>query len=166
MKDCGFAANTYQELIDRETNPYEKSVRHTGAGSGAGRSLSRFGSDLPPRRPIRPSGSYAGSRYYENYKRVPVTGDGRTDLVAIALSQLGYQEGNANGNLYLEFDRLRAIMLGEKITATIWDGDTQVGRTIEYSVYTYVQRNQNTTNVAMRELLEAIYNYGESAKNA
>jgi hypothetical protein len=73
---------------------------------------------------------------------------------------------DANGNLYLEFDRLRAIMLGEKITATIWDGDTQVGRTIEYSVYTYVQKNQNTTNVAMRELLEAIYNYGESAKNA
>jgi hypothetical protein len=29
-----------------------------------------------------------------------------------------------------------------------------------------VQKNQNTTNVAMRELLEAIYNYGESAKNA
>ena len=113
-----------------------------------------------------PSGSYAGSRYYENYKRVPITGEGRTDLVAMALSQLGYQEGNANGNLYLEFDRLRAIMLGEKITATIWDGDTQVGRTIEYSVYTYVQKNQNTTNVAMRELLEAIYNYGESAKNA
>jgi hypothetical protein len=45
-----------------------------------------------------PSSSYAGSRYYENYKRVPITGDGRTDLVAIALSQLGYQEGNANGN--------------------------------------------------------------------
>ena len=45
-----------------------------------------------------PSTSYAGSRYYENYKRVPITGDGRTDLIAIALSQLGYQEGNANGN--------------------------------------------------------------------
>ena len=71
-----------------------------------------------------------------------------------------------NGNLYLEFDKLRAVQLGEKITATIWDGDTQVGRTIEYSVYTYIYRNQNTSDVAMRELLEAIYNYGESAKNA
>jgi hypothetical protein len=57
-------------------------------------------------------------------------------------------------------------MLGEKITATIWDGDTQVGRTIEYSVYTYVQKNQNNSNTAMAELLQAIYNYGESAKNA
>jgi hypothetical protein len=26
-----------------------------------------------------------------------------------------------------------------------------------------VQKNQNTTNVAMRELLEAIYNYGAAA---
>ncbi|WP_221935830.1 hypothetical protein, partial [Klebsiella pneumoniae] len=28
----------------------------------------------------------------------PITGDNRTDLVAIALSQLGYQEGASNGN--------------------------------------------------------------------
>jgi GH25 family lysozyme M1 (1,4-beta-N-acetylmuramidase) len=71
-----------------------------------------------------------------------------------------------NGNLFLEFDKLRAIMLGEKITATIWDGDTQVGRTVEYSVYTYVQMNQNSSDTALRELLQAIYNYGESAKRA
>ncbi|MBQ8880751.1 MAG: CHAP domain-containing protein, partial [Oscillospiraceae bacterium] len=44
-----------------------------------------------------PSSSYASGMYYGNYKRVPITGDGRTDLIAIALSQLGYQEGNANG---------------------------------------------------------------------
>ena len=71
-----------------------------------------------------------------------------------------------NGNLFLEFDKLRAIMLGEKITATIWDGDTQISRTVEYSAYTYVQKNQNTSNTAVRELLQAIYNYGESAKKA
>ena len=35
-----------------------------------------------------PSASYAGGRYYRNYKRVPITGDNRTDLIAIALSQL------------------------------------------------------------------------------
>ncbi|MBQ2943725.1 MAG: InlB B-repeat-containing protein, partial [Ruminococcus sp.] len=44
-----------------------------------------------------PSASYAGSRYYRNYQRVPITGDNRSDLIAIALSQLGYQEGAANG---------------------------------------------------------------------
>ena len=44
-----------------------------------------------------PSASYASGRYYRNYLRVPITGDNRTDLIAIALSQLGYQEGAANG---------------------------------------------------------------------
>lgn len=45
-----------------------------------------------------PSSSYKNGRYYDNYTRVPITGDGRTDVLAIALSQLGYQEGAANGN--------------------------------------------------------------------
>ncbi|MBQ9743402.1 MAG: hypothetical protein IJV88_07105 [Ruminococcus sp.] len=44
-----------------------------------------------------PSASYAAGRYYRNYQQVPITGDNRTDLIAIALSQLGYQEGAANG---------------------------------------------------------------------
>lgn len=45
-----------------------------------------------------PSHSYAGGMYYSNYKRVPITGDNPTDLIAIALSQLGYQEGAASGS--------------------------------------------------------------------
>lgn len=45
-----------------------------------------------------PSTSYKNGRYYDHYVQVPITGDNRTDLVAIALSQLGYQEGAANGN--------------------------------------------------------------------
>ncbi len=44
-----------------------------------------------------PSSSYASGKYYGNYLRVPITGDQRTDLIAIALSQLGYQEGASNG---------------------------------------------------------------------
>ena len=59
-----------------------------------------------------PSSSYAGGVYYDNFKKVPITGDGRTDVIAIALSQLGYQEGASNGafsgevsgrNNYVEF---------------------------------------------------------------
>ena len=44
-----------------------------------------------------PSSSYKNGIYYSNYTRVPITGDNRTDIVAIALSQLGYQEGASNG---------------------------------------------------------------------
>ena len=45
------------------------------------------------------SSSYKGSIYYKNFSRVPITGDARTDVVAVALSQLGYQEGNSSSDL-------------------------------------------------------------------
>ncbi len=44
-----------------------------------------------------PSSSYKSGKYYTHYTNVPITGDNRTDLLAIALSQLGYQEGASNG---------------------------------------------------------------------
>ena len=40
-----------------------------------------------------PSSSYKGSKYYQHFQRITLTGDGRTDAVALALSQLGYHEG-------------------------------------------------------------------------
>ncbi len=43
------------------------------------------------------SDSYKSGRYYQNYLKVPITGVSREDLLAIALSQLGYQEGSYAG---------------------------------------------------------------------
>jgi len=43
------------------------------------------------------SESYRASEYYEKLTSLTLTGDGRTDLIAVALSQLGYTEGNENG---------------------------------------------------------------------
>ena len=43
------------------------------------------------------SSSYAASDYYKRFQQVPITGDGPTDAIAIALSQIGYQEGNSDG---------------------------------------------------------------------
>ena len=40
------------------------------------------------------SDSYANGIFYKNFQKVQLTGDGRIDTVAIALSQIGYQEGN------------------------------------------------------------------------
>ncbi|MBQ7344696.1 MAG: CHAP domain-containing protein, partial [Oscillospiraceae bacterium] len=71
-----------------------------------------FAATYRPGAQSGPSSSYAGGVYYENFKRVPITGDNRTDVIAIALSQLGYQEGASNGafsgevsgrNNYVEF---------------------------------------------------------------
>ena len=44
------------------------------------------------------SDEYKSSKYYEHFKRVELTGDQATDVLAIALSQLGYHEGNGNGD--------------------------------------------------------------------
>ena len=43
------------------------------------------------------SDSYKSGRYYENLTSIKLTGDGRTDVLAVALSQLGYQEGPSEG---------------------------------------------------------------------
>lgn len=44
------------------------------------------------------SAEYKKSRYYENLQKVPLSGDQAIDTVAIALSQLGYHEGNSNAD--------------------------------------------------------------------
>ena len=45
------------------------------------------------------SARYKNSKYYQNFKKIPISGDQATDVVAIALSQLGYHEGNSNSDL-------------------------------------------------------------------
>ena len=45
------------------------------------------------------SKQYEKSKYYQNFKKVPLSGDQATDVVAIALSQLGYREGNSEKDL-------------------------------------------------------------------
>ncbi|MBQ4316901.1 MAG: CHAP domain-containing protein, partial [Clostridia bacterium] len=45
------------------------------------------------------SASYKSSKYYEHYTRIPLTGDGVTDTLALALSQLGYHEGASTSDM-------------------------------------------------------------------
>jgi hypothetical protein len=51
-----------------------------------------------------------------------------------------------------------------EITARFYRNGEQIGQTLTYSVNTYIYRNQDTSNAALRELLRATYVYGESAK--
>ena len=46
------------------------------------------------------SDSYKGSRYYNNLTQINLTGDGVTDLLAVAISQLGYIEGKNQDGFY------------------------------------------------------------------
>lgn len=45
------------------------------------------------------SSSYRTGKYYDHFQKVPLTGDGRTDVLAVALSQVGYQEGGSVSQL-------------------------------------------------------------------
>ena len=45
------------------------------------------------------SDDYKDTLYYQNLQTIELTGDGATDVIAVALSQLGYHEGNNNGDL-------------------------------------------------------------------
>lgn len=43
--------------------------------------------------------SYMSGKYYRQLRKVALTGDPRTDIVAVARSQVGYQEGASNNQL-------------------------------------------------------------------
>lgn len=46
-----------------------------------------------------PSPSYEGSAYYQRLCAIELTGDRRTDIAAVALSQVGYHEGGGENDL-------------------------------------------------------------------
>ncbi len=66
-----------------------------------------------------PSKEYLTSKYYAQLSSVELTGDERTDVVLVALSQLGYHEGNSEadmggGNMsgeenFVEYNRLYGV---------------------------------------------------------
>ena len=74
----------------------------------------------------------------------------------------------SDGKYYLYFEGIKAMELCEVMTMTIWEGDTQVGYTLEYSVGTYIYKNVDKANTseANRNLMKALFNYGESTKAA
>jgi hypothetical protein len=74
----------------------------------------------------------------------------------------------SDGKYYLYFEGIKAMELCEVLTMTIWEGDTQVGYTLEYSVGTYIYKNVDKSNTteANRNLMKALFNYGESTKAA
>ncbi|MBQ3356186.1 MAG: hypothetical protein IJG45_03640 [Oscillospiraceae bacterium] len=64
------------------------------------------------------------------------------------------------------FRGISASEYGDVVTAVLLNNGTQVGQTLTYSVNSYVYSMQNDETVAnLSRLVQAIYNYGASAKN-
>ena len=82
-----------------------------------------------------------------------------------AVSDLKLADGYTD-RYVVEFDQIKATQFGDVITFSFVDASgNAVGHTLTYSVYTYVQKNQASTDENLVNLLEAIYNYGEAVKN-
>ena len=72
-------------------------------------------------------------------------------------------EGKANTYKVTFYD-ITATEFYEDVTATFYRNNAQVGNGLTYSINTYICAKQNDSNPALAALVQALYNYGTSAK--
>jgi len=96
--------------------------------------------------------------YIENLK-LQVSINGR--IVTYNINEL---TPDSDGLYRIYYKGVMATEFNDVITAQFISGETQIGRTLQYSVNTYIYKNQNYNNELLTNLLKAIYNYGKSAE--
>ena len=70
-----------------------------------------------------------------------------------------------DGLWYVDFRGIKATEFDDTVTASFAQNGTQVGRTVGYSVNTYICSTQNSTAIpGLAQLVQALYNYGKSAE--
>jgi hypothetical protein len=90
---------------------------------------------------------------------VPVY-NGETRVDTYTSEDLTYSASEDRYILYV--DNVKASQYGQTVVGDIYYNGEQISRTVNYSVNTYIQKNQDSTNVALRDFLRAAYQYGES----
>lgn len=88
---------------------------------------------------------------------VDVTIGGRTQTFT-EFTDLG------NGKYAVTFDGIMATEFDDTVTASFKRSGETVGRTVSYSVNTYICGTQNCGNANLEALVKALYDYGASAK--
>ena len=71
---------------------------------------------------------------------------------------------NGDGSYSFYIRGIYFTQFDDAITARFYRDGEHIGQTLTYSVNSYIYRNQDSSNVALRDLLRATYLYGESAK--
>ena len=66
-----------------------------------------------------------------------------------------------NGNYKFRYENVNVVDFATPYTVTVWDGETQIGQTLSYSVNTYVLNMH--AKAEMSAITQAVYNYGVSA---
>ena len=69
-----------------------------------------------------------------------------------------------NGRYELSFDKMKASAFDDVITFSILENGVVTSKQLQYTVNTYIQKNQSVATGDMLALLQAIYNYGAAAK--
>ena len=70
----------------------------------------------------------------------------------------------ASGRYELSFDKMKASAFDDVITFSILENGVVTSKQLQYTVNTYIQKNQAVASGDMLALLQAIYNYGAAAK--
>ncbi len=70
---------------------------------------------------------------------------------------------NGRTRYIAEFTNITAIEFGDVVTAELYKDGVQVGRTLTYSVNSYIYSAQSSTSGDLLDLIKALYNYGKSA---
>ena len=71
-----------------------------------------------------------------------------------------FSETGTSGVYAFEIDNIYAYEYAKEITVQFYEGESAVGKTLHYSVNTYLSAKQNSD---YKELLKAIHNYGDAA---
>ena len=79
-----------------------------------------------------PSEPYRGSQYYAQLKSVTLTGDQRTDVVLVALSQLGYHEGDSDADMHGGSNGTRDFVEYNRLFGKV---DNNQGNGVSYGYY-------------------------------
>ncbi len=72
-----------------------------------------------------------------------------------------FSETGTSGVYAFEIDNIYAYEYAKEITVQFYEGESAVGKTLHYSVNTYLSAKQNSD---YKELLKAIHNYGDAAE--
>ena len=74
------------------------------------------------------------------------------------------ESASPSAGYYLYLNKLLGYQMREKVRFTIYNGDTAISNTLQYSIETYAYRQQNTTTNGLGELVIAMMKYGNSAR--
>ena len=73
-------------------------------------------------------------------------------------------ETDSRGLYYIDFNGIEATEFDDMVSASFYRNGGKLGRTVNYSVNTYICSTQNSTDTDLQTLVRALYNYGASAK--